>query len=182
MNVTKTEIEGVYVIEPQVFGDARGYFFESYNKRAFSDKISRTNFIQDNESFSTYGVLRGLHFQKPPFAQAKLVRAIKGEILDVAVDIRKKSPTYGRHIARILSEKNKLQLFVPPGFAHGFAVLSPEALVSYKVDKAYVPESESGILWNDPKLGIDWKIDPSQVKLSLKDGILPLFDEFISPF
>ncbi|MCE3296498.1 MAG: rfbC [Crocinitomicaceae bacterium] len=182
MNALKTEIEGVYVIEPQVFGDARGYFFESYNKEEFTEKVGPLSFIQDNESLSSYGVLRGLHFQKPPFDQAKLVRVIKGEILDVALDIRKGSPTYGKHVARVLSGENKLQLFVPSGFAHGFAVLSEEAVVAYKVDKAYRPDAESGVMWNDPALGIDWMIDAEKVKLSAKDGILPLLKDLESPF
>lgn len=182
MNVAKTEIEGVYIVEPQVYGDNRGYFFESYNKKEFSEKIAAVSFIQDNESLSSYGVLRGLHFQKPPFAQTKLVRVIRGEILDIAVDIRKKSPTYGKHVARILSDRNKLQMFVPAGFAHGFAVLSEEAIVSYKVNKPYVPQSEAGIIWSDPDLAIDWKIKPEDLKLSQKDGLLPSFNQFDSPF
>ncbi|MGV3629855.1 MAG: dTDP-4-dehydrorhamnose 3,5-epimerase [Bacteroidota bacterium] len=182
MNVSTTEIEGVFVIEPQVFGDRRGYFFESYNNAVFTEKIGPVDFIQDNESFSSFGVLRGLHFQKPPYAQAKLVRAIKGEILDVVVDIRKSSPTYGKHVARVLSDQNKLQLFVPAGFAHGFVVLSTEALVSYKVDNSYMPSAEDGIVWNDPALNIDWKIKPEEVRLSAKDTILTSFEELNSPF
>ena len=172
MNVIKTEIEGVVIIEPKVFGDERGYFFESFSQREFEEKVCQTVFVQDNESKSKYGVLRGLHFQKPPYAQAKLVRVIKGKVLDVAVDIREESPTFGKHVAVELSEKNKRQLFIPRGFAHGFVVLSDEAVFQYKCDNYYAPDYEDGILWNDPKLGIDWKIPVEDVILSEKDKVL----------
>lgn len=169
MNVIKTEIEGLVIIEPKVFGDERGYFFESFSQREFEEKVCQTVFVQDNESKSKYGVLRGLHFQKPPYAQAKLVRVIKGKVLDVAVDIREESPTFGKHVAVELSEENKRQLFIPRGFAHGFVVLSDEAVFQYKCDNYYAPDYEDGILWNDPKLGIDWKIPEEDVILSEKD-------------
>lgn len=169
MNVIKTEIEGVVIIEPKVFGDERGYFFESFSQREFEEKVCKTVFVQDNESKSKYGVLRGLHFQKPPYAQAKLVRVIKGKVLDVAVDIREESPTFGKHVAVELSEENKRQIFIPRGLAHGFAVLSDEAVFQYKCDNYYAPDYEDGILWNDPKLGIDWKIPEEDVILSEKD-------------
>lgn len=169
MNVIKTEIEGVVIIEPKVFGDERGYFFESFSQREFEEKVCKTVFVQDNESKSKYGVLRGLHFQKPPYAQAKLVRVIKGKVLDVAVDIREESPTFGKHVAVELSEENKRQIFIPRGLAHGFAVLSDEAVFQYKCDNYYAPDYEDGILWSDPKLGIDWKIPEEDVILSEKD-------------
>lgn len=169
MNVNKTEIEGVVIIEPKVFGDERGYFFESFSQRKFENKVCKTVFVQDNESKSKYGVLRGLHFQKPPYAQAKLVRVIKGKVLDVAVDIREESPTFGKHVAVELSEENKRQLFIPRGLAHGFVVLSDEAVFQYKCDNYYAPDYEDGILWNDPKLGIDWRIPEEDVILSEKD-------------
>lgn len=169
MNVIKTEIEGVVIIEPKVFGDERGYFFESFSQREFEEKVCKTVFVQDNESKSKYGVLRGLHFQKPPYAQAKLVRVIKGKVLDVAVDIREESPTFGKHVAVELSEENKRQIFIPRGLAHGFAVLSDEAVFQYKCDNYYAPDYEDGISWNDPQLGIDWKIPVEDVILSEKD-------------
>lgn len=169
MNVSKTEIEGVVIIEPKVFGDERGYFFESFSQREFEEKVCKTVFVQDNESKSKYGVLRGLHFQKPPYAQAKLVRVIKGKVLDVAVDIREESPTFGKHVTVELSEENKRQIFIPRGLAHGFVVLSDEAVFQYKCDNYYAPDYEDGILWNDPKLGIDWKIPEEDVILSEKD-------------
>lgn len=182
MNFIKTEIPELFIIEPKVFGDHRGYFFESYNQKQFEENVQITTFVQDNESKSNRGVLRGLHFQKPPFAQAKLVRCIKGKVLDVAVDIRVGSPTYGKHIAVELSEENKRQLFVPRGFAHGFAVLSEEAIFAYKVDNLYAPEHDSGIIWNDKDLGIDWRIDEGDVKLSAKDEKLSFLKDLNSPF
>lgn len=182
MNFTKTEIPEVIIIEPKVFGDNRGYFLESYNQKEFESNIGAVNFIQDNESKSVKGVLRGLHFQSPPFAQAKLVRCIKGKVLDVAVDIREGSPTYGKHVAVELSCDNKKQLFVPRGFAHGFVVLSDEAIFSYKVDNYYAPNHDSGIKWDDSDLNIDWNIDESDVNLSEKDKDLITFKDFKSPF
>lgn len=182
MNFIKTEIPEVVIIEPKVFGDHRGYFFESYNHNQFEENVQTATFVQDNESKSNRGVLRGLHFQKPPFAQAKLVRCIKGKVLDVAVDIRIGSPTYGKHIAVELSEENKRQLFVPRGFAHGFAVLSEEAIFAYKVDNWYAPEYDSGIIWNDKDLGIDWRINEDEVKLSEKDQKLTSLKDLNSPF
>lgn len=169
MNIIKTDIEGVLIIEPKVFGDDRGYFFESFSQKEFEKKVCKTTFVQDNESKSKYGVLRGLHFQKPPYAQAKLVRVVKGKVLDVAVDIRKDSPTFGKHVTIELSEENKRQLFIPKGFAHGFAVLSEEAVFQYKCDNYYAPQAEGGILWNDPALNIDWKLRIEDVILSEKD-------------
>ena len=182
MKFIKTEIPEVIIIEPTVFGDDRGYFLESYNKKAFQENIGSVNFVQDNESKSSKGVLRGLHFQKPPYTQAKLVRCIKGEVLDVAVDIRKGSPTYGKHVAVILTGENKRQLFVPRGFAHGFAVLSETAIFAYKVDNTYAPDSDAGIRWNDSILNIQWGFDESEVLVSEKDAKLPFFPEFVTPF
>ncbi|MCW3786756.1 dTDP-4-dehydrorhamnose 3,5-epimerase [Plebeiibacterium sediminum] len=169
MKFIKTDIEGLIIIEPKVFGDSRGYFFESFNQRQFEEKIGPVNFVQDNESRSSYGVLRGLHFQRPPFNQAKLVRCIEGEVLDVAVDLRKDSPTFGKHVSVVLSDQNKRQFFVPRGFAHGFVVLSKSAIFSYKVDNWYAPEHDSGIAWNDEALAIDWNISAESVLLSAKD-------------
>ena len=169
MNIIETEIQGVYIIEPNVFGDSRGYFFESYSRREFEAKVGPVEFVQDNESKSCYGVVRGLHFQKPPHAQAKLVRVVKGKVLDVAVDLRKDSPTYGRHVSVELSEDNRRQVFIPKGFAHGFSVLSEEAVFQYKCDDYYAPETECAIAWNDPELNIDWRIPADQVILSEKD-------------
>jgi dTDP-4-dehydrorhamnose 3,5-epimerase len=168
----KTSIEGLVIIEPKVFGDSRGYFFESFNQTEFEDQLGHIKFVQDNESKSTYGVLRGLHFQKPPFAQAKLIRCIEGEVVDVAVDLREGSSTYGKHLSVKLSGENKKQLFIPRGFAHGFAVLSDSAIIAYKVDNVYAPEYDSGIIWNDPDLGIDWGIKDEDVILSPKDSAL----------
>ncbi|CAM1348028.1 dTDP-4-dehydrorhamnose 3,5-epimerase [Tenacibaculum insulae] len=182
MIFTKTEIPEVVIIEPKVFKDERGYFFESFNQQEFTENIGKINFEQDNESKSTFGVLRGLHFQKPPFAQAKLVRCIQGKVLDVVVDIRPKSPTYGKSISVLLSEENKKQLFIPRGFAHGFVVLSKEAIFSYKVDNTYAPKYEDGILWNDKILAIDWQIASEKIIISTKDKILPTFNKFDSPF
>lgn len=169
MNYIQTKIQGVVAIEPKVFGDDRGYFFESFNKQSFEENIGKIDFVQDNESKSVRGVLRGLHFQAPPFAQSKLVRCVFGEVLDVAVDIRKNSPTYGEHVAVLLSEKNKRQLFIPRGFAHGFLVMSEEAIFTYKVDNNYAPQSEASVLYNDKELGINWPIAAEQLVLSQKD-------------
>ncbi len=169
MNIIKTSIEGVVIIEPRLFKDERGYFFESFNQREFEEKVCKTTFVQDNESKSGYGVIRGLHYQKPPFAQSKLVRVIKGAVLDVAVDIRKGSPTFGQHVAVELTEENHRQFFIPRGFAHGFSVLSEEVIFQYKCDEFYHPEAEGAIAWNDAELGIDWKIPRDKVLLSEKD-------------
>ena len=182
MNVIKTDIEGVVILEPRVFTDARGYFFESYNKKAFDELIGRVDFVQDNESCSSRGVMRGLHFQRPPHAQAKLVRCVRGSVLDVAVDIRRGSPTYGRHVSCLLTEHNHRQFFIPRGFAHGFAVLSDTAVFQYKCDNYYCPEADGGISILDPTLGIDWGISPEEAKLSDKDRKHPLLSEFDSPF
>ena len=169
MNVIKTDIEGVVIIETRIFGDPRGYFFESFSQRDFDAQVRTVRFVQDNESRSCYGVLRGLHFQKPPYTQSKLVRVIKGTVLDVAVDIRKGSPTFGRHVAVELSGENHLQFFVPRGFAHGFSVLSDEAVFQYKCDNFYAPQSEGALAWDDPDLGIDWRLPSGSVILSEKD-------------
>lgn len=182
MKVTKTDIEGVVIIEPKVFPDARGYFFESYNKKAFDTEVAPVDFVQDNESMSTVGVMRGLHFQCPPHAQAKLVRCVRGRVLDVAIDIRKGSPTYGQHVAVELSEDNHRQFFIPRGFAHGFVVLSDVAVFQYKCDNYYCPESEGGISIEDTSLGIDWRMDISDAILSDKDKLHPLFKDFETPF
>lgn len=183
MNIVKTDIEGVFIVEPRVFGDARGYFFESYNAREFKEKTGvDVVFVQDNESMSSYGVLRGLHFQNPPYTQSKLVRVVKGRVLDVAVDIRKGSPTYGRHVAVELSEENHRQFFIPKGFAHGFSVLSEKAVFQYKCDEFYAPQSEGALMWNDPDLAIDWRIPGEKVLLSEKDRNHPRLKEFDSPF
>ena len=177
MNVIRTDIPDVVIIEPRVFGDHRGYFFESFSEKDFSENVREVKFVQDNESKSCYGVLRGLHFQKPPHAQAKLVRVVRGRVLDVAVDIRKGSPTFGKHVAVELTEDNHRQLFIPRGFAHGFAVLSEEAVFQYKCDNYYAPQSEGSVLWNDPEIGIDWGIPESDVILSEKDGRSPLLKD-----
>lgn len=182
MEVIKTAIEGVVILEPRIFRDARGYFYESYSKREFDEKVGRVDFVQDNQSCSSYGVMRGLHFQRPPFTQAKLVRCVEGAVLDVAVDIRKGSPTYGKHVAVELTAENHRQLFIPRGFAHGFAVLSEVAVFQYKCDNYYALESDGGIAITDPTLGIDWRIDPSQAILSEKDLRHPLLRDFESPF
>lgn len=171
MEVIKTDIEGVVIIEPRIFKDERGYFYESFSQREFEEKVCKTTFVQDNQSKSSYGVLRGLHFQKPPHCQSKLVRCIKGAVLDVAVDIRKGSPTFGKHVAVELTEENHRQLFVPRGFAHGFAVLSEEAVFQYKCDNFYCKESEGAIAWNDPEIGIDWRVPAEEVILSEKDKL-----------
>ena len=182
MNVIQTEIPGVVIIEPKLFGDSRGYFFESFSERDFEENVARTHFVQDNESKSCYGVLRGLHFQKPPYAQAKLVRVIKGRVLDVAVDIRKGSPTYGKHVAVELTEDNHRQFFIPRGFAHGFAVLSEEAVFQYKCDSYYAPQSEGAIAWNDPDLDIEWGVPADKVLLSEKDSRHPRLRDAEIPF
>lgn len=183
MEVIKTEIEGVVIIEPRVFGDARGYFFESFNAREFAEKTGmQVNFVQDNESMSHYGVLRGLHFQQPPFAQSKLVRVVKGRVLDIAVDIRVGSPTYGKYVSVELTEDNHRQFFMSKGFAHGFSVLSDEVIFQYKCDEFYAPQSEGAIAWNDPDLAIDWQIPADKVLLSDKDKNHPFLRDFKSPF
>lgn len=169
MEVIKTNIEGVVIIEPRIFRDDRGYFFESFSQREFQEKVCNTVFVQDNESKSSYGVLRGLHFQKPPYAQSKLVRVIKGAVLDVAVDIRKGSPTFGQHVAVELTEDNHRQFFIPRGFAHGFSVLTDEVIFQYKCDNFYAPQSEGALAWDDPDLGIDWRLPAEKVILSEKD-------------
>ena len=207
MKIINTAIDGVLIIEPRVFKDARGYFFESFSQREFEEKVRKINFVQDNESMSSYGVMRGLHFQRPPYTQSKLVRCVKGAVLDVAVDIRKGSPTYGQHVEcllcahdeegeRIANEYNKSlttnhstltakvgrQFFVPRGFAHGFAVLSETAVFQYKCDEFYHPEADGGISIVDDSLGIDWKIDADKVLLSEKDTKHALLKDFDSPF
>lgn len=182
MEVIKTNIEGVVIIEPKVFKDARGYFFESFSQREFEEKVRKINFGQDNESMSSYGVMRGLHFQCPPFTQSKLVRCVKGRVLDVAVDIRKGSPTYGQHVAVELTEDNHRQFFVPRGFAHGFAVLSETAVFQYKCDNFYAPEADGGINIKDESLGINWQIPTSNAILSNKDLKHACLKDFDSPF
>ncbi|MDH6344135.1 dTDP-4-dehydrorhamnose 3,5-epimerase [Parabacteroides sp. PFB2-12] len=177
MKYTETDIPGVWIMEPKVFADARGYFMESFKKSDFEAHVGRVDFIQENESYSTKGVLRGLHYQLAPYAQAKLVRVIQGEVLDVAVDIRVGSPTFGKHVAVVLSGDNKKQFFIPQGFAHGFKVLSETALFQYKVDNPYRPDQEGGILFSDPAIGIDWGLVEEEVILSEKDRLLPLLRE-----
>ena len=177
MDYIKTELEGAFVIEPKVFSDARGYFMETWKQEEFNEHVGKVDFIQDNESKSSFGVLRGLHYQKGSLSQAKLVRVIKGKVLDVAVDIRQSSPTFGKHVMVELSEDNKRQFFIPRGFAHGFLVLSEEAIFTYKVDNPYAPQAEAGIRWNDPALGIEWPIDPAQVLTSEKDLKQPLLKD-----
>ena len=182
MEVIKTAIDGVVIIEPKVFNDQRGYFFESFSQREFEAKVRKINFVQDNESMSSYGVMRGLHFQRPPYTQSKLVRCVKGRVLDVAVDIRKGSPTYGQHVAVELSEDNHRQFFVPRGFAHGFAVLSDTAVFQYKCDNFYAPQADGGISIKDESLGIDWKIPTDMAILSEKDTLHSCLKYFDSPF
>jgi dTDP-4-dehydrorhamnose 3,5-epimerase len=182
MDVIKTNINGVYIIEPRIFEDSRGYFFESYNDLEFINKVGFVDFVQDNESKSSYGVMRGLHFQKPPYTQAKLVRCVRGAVLDVAVDLRKDSPTYGNHVAVELTEDNHRQLFIPKGFAHGFSVLSDIAIFQYKCDNFYHPECDGGINILDESLGIDWKIPMDKAILSEKDTKHPLLKDFETPF
>lgn len=183
MEVIKTDIEGVFIIEPKVFGDDRGYFFESFNTREFAEKTGLSIcFVQDNESKSRYGVLRGLHYQLPPYTQSKLVRVVKGRVVDVAVDIRKGSPTYGKYVTCELTEDNHRQFFVPKGMAHGFVVLSDYAIFQYKCDDFYHPESEGGIAWNDPDIAVKWPISANDISLSERDKSHPVFKDFDSPF
>ena len=177
MEYLKTEIEGVFIIEPKVFNDARGYFMEAWKMAEFNEHIGKVEFIQDNESKSSFGVLRGLHYQRGATSQAKLVRVIKGKVVDVAVDLRKSSPTFGKHVMVELSDENKRQFFIPRGFAHGFLVLSEEAIFTYKVDNPYSPQTDGGIRWNDPDLGIRWPIDPALVQTSEKDLKQPLLKD-----
>ena len=177
MKITKTEIEGVVIIEPRIFEDSRGYFFEAFSEREFAEQVCDCNFVQDNEALSSYGVVRGLHFQLPPHAQSKLVRVVKGKVVDIAVDIRQSSPTFGKHVAVELSADNHRQVFIPRGFAHGYAVLSDEAIVEYKCDNYYAPESEGAIAWNDIDLAIDWQIPTEKVILSEKDKHHPALAE-----
>ncbi|MBR5275286.1 MAG: dTDP-4-dehydrorhamnose 3,5-epimerase [Bacteroidales bacterium] len=179
MNVIKTDIEGLVVLEPRVFGDSRGYFFESFNARTFEEVVGNVSFVQDNESKSSYGVVRGLHFQKPPHAQAKLVRVVKGKVMDVAVDLRKGSPTFGKYVAVELSEDNHRQVFIPRGFAHGFSVLSDEVIFQYKCDNYYAPESEGAVAWDDPDLDIDWRVPADKVLLSEKDKKHPFLKDIL---
>ncbi|MBQ8048140.1 MAG: dTDP-4-dehydrorhamnose 3,5-epimerase [Bacteroidales bacterium] len=179
MNVIKTDIDGLVIIEPRVFGDSRGYFFESFSERDFKRAVADVDFVQDNESKSSYGVVRGLHFQKPPYAQAKLVRVVKGKVQDVAVDLRKESPTFGRYVAMELSEENHRQMFIPRGFAHGFSVLSEEVIFQYKCDNYYAPQSEGAVAWDDPDLDIDWKIPAGKVLLSEKDKKHPRLKDIL---
>lgn len=183
MEVIKTAIDGVFIIEPRIFGDARGYFFESFNAKEFAEKTGvHTTFVQDNESMSHYGVLRGLHFQCPPYAQSKLVRVVKGKVLDVAVDIRRGSSSYGQYVAVELSEDNHRQMFLSHGFAHGFAVLSEQVIFQYKCDNFYAPQNEGAIAWNDPDLAIDWQLPQDKVQLSEKDTHHPFLRDIQSPF
>ena len=177
MEYIKTEIDGVWIIQPRVFNDARGYFFEAWKKEDFEEHIGKVCFVQDNESKSSYGVLRGLHYQKGEFSQAKLVRVIKGCVLDVAVDIRKNSPTFGKHVMVELSDDNKRQFFIPRGFAHGFLVMSDEAIFTYKVDNAYAPQAEASIRFDDPDIAINWPIDSKDVLTSAKDMEAKLLKE-----
>ncbi len=177
MNIIRTEIDGLVIIEPRLFRDSRGYFFESFNEREFTAHVAPVKFVQDNESKSGYGVVRGLHFQKPPHAQAKLVRVVRGRVLDVAVDLRTESPTYGKYFAVELSEDNQRQFFIPKGFAHGFSVLSEEVVFQYKCDEYYAPQSEGSLLWNDPDVGVDWKLPAEDIILSEKDSKGPLLKD-----
>ena len=182
MQVIKTPIEGLLIIEPRIFKDQRGYFFESFSQREFDEKVGPVRFVQDNESMSSYGVMRGLHFQRPPYTQSKLVRCVRGAVLDVAVDIRRGSSTYGQHVAVELTEENHRQFFIPKGFAHGFAVLSEIAVFQYKCDEFYHPEADGGIAITDQSLGIDWRIPTDQAILSEKDTKHPLLKDLESPF
>lgn len=183
MNVISSGIPDVLIIEPKIFGDSRGFFLESFSERVFNEATGLSiRFVQDNESYSTYGVIRGLHFQRPPFAQSKLVRVVKGRVLDVAVDLRTHSATFGQHVAVELSGENHRQLFIPQGFAHGFSVLSDEAFFQYKCDNYYAPDYEGAIFWNDPVLDIDWQIPPDEAKVSSKDCCHPGMKDFVSPF
>ena len=182
MNLIKTRINGLFVLKPTIFKDHRGYFMESYNQKNINKLLGNINFVQDNESESSRGVLRGLHFQKPPYSQNKLVRCLKGSVLDVVLDLRKDSKTYGIFETILLTEENKKQLFIPKGFAHAFVVLSETAIFSYKVDNYYNPDSESGVFWNDLDLNIDWKINKKEIIVSEKDKSLPTFNNIINPF
>jgi len=182
MNLIKTKLDGLVLLKPTVIKDNRGYFMESFHQKNINKLIGNVSFVQDNESESFRGVLRGLHFQKPPYAQSKLVRCIKGKVLDVALDLRNYSKTYGMIETILLSEENKEQLFIPKGFAHGFVVISHSAILSYKVDNYYKPEFESGVIWNDPDLNIDWRINKTEIRVSEKDTKLPKFNNFLSPF
>ena len=173
MEVLKTDIEGVVIIEPKVFGDHRGYFFESFSEKDFCAQVREVRFVQDNESKSSFGVLRGLHFQRPPYAQSKLVRVVKGAVMDVAVDLRKGSPTFGKHVAVELTEENQRQVFIPRGFAHGFVVLSDDTILQYKCDNFYEPQAEGAVAWNDPDLGINWRLPEDKIVLSAKDTCQP---------
>ena len=182
MKVIKTKIDGLVIIEPKLFVDERGYFFESFNQRDFTSAVGNVTFVQDNESKSSYGVLRGLHFQLPPYSQSKLVRVIEGKVLDVAVDLRKSSPTYGQYVSVELTADNHRQLYIPKGFAHGFVVLSQQAVFQYKCDEFYHPEAEGAIAWNDPAINIDWQIPAEDIILSAKDKIHPMLHDITSPF
>ena len=182
MEVIKTALEGVVIIEPRIFKDARGYFFESFSQKEFDEKVMPINFVQDNESMSSYGVMRGLHYQRMPYTQSKLVRCVKGAVLDVVVDIRKGSPTFGQHVSVELTEENHRQLFIPRGFAHGFAVLSDVAIFQYKCDNFYAPQADGGISIKDDTLGIDWQIPMDQALLSEKDINHLCLKDFDSPF
>lgn len=182
MNIIKTQIEGVVLVEPRVFGDCRGYFFESFSERDFAAAVRPVRFVQDNESLSGYGVVRGLHYQTGRFSQSKLLRVVEGEVLDIAVDIRRGSPTFGRHVSVILSEDNKRQLFIPRGFAHGFSVLSAQAVLQYKCDRFYEPTAEGAIAWDDPDLGIDWGVPSDKVILSAKDSSHPRLKDAVDLF
>lgn len=182
MEIIKTGIEGLLILEPRIFKDARGYFFESFSQREFEEKVGPVHFVQDNESMSTYGVMRGLHFQRPPYTQSKLVRCVSGAVLDVAVDIRQGSPTYGQHVAVELTAENHRQFFIPKGFAHGFAVLSETAVFQYKCDEFYHPEADAGISILDESLGIDWRIPTDKAILSDKDTRHGMLADFQSPF
>ncbi len=182
MEIIKTGIEGLLILEPRIFKDARGYFFESFSQREFEEKVGSVHFVQDNESMSSYGVMRGLHFQRPPYTQSKLVRCVKGAVLDVAVDLRQGSPTYGQHVAVELTAENHRQFFIPKGFAHGFAVLSETAIFQYKCDKFYHPEADDGISILDKSLGIDWRIPTDKAILSDKDTRHGMLADFQSPF
>ena len=182
MNFLKTNIDGIIIIEPKIIEDQRGYFFESFSQKKFNLNFGKLNFVQENESKSIKGVLRGLHFQKPPFAQAKLVRCLRGEVLDIAVDIRKGSPTFGHYHSILLSGINKKQLYIPRGFAHGYLVLSNNAIFSYKVDNIYSPMHENGIIWNDKSLNIEWGVEENDILISLKDLKLSTFSKLESPF
>lgn len=182
MKVTETPVEGLLIIEPRLFNDDRGFFYESYNKKKYQEIGITADFVQDNQSFSQKGTVRGLHAQAPPFAQGKLVRVIQGRVLDIAVDVRKNSPTYGQHVSVELSGENHLQFWIPEGFVHGFAVLEDNTIFTYKVTNFYDKASELGVIWNDPSLGIGWGLDERDILLSAKDEVLPALKDFDSPF